>query len=118
MTHAHITSWAIALILFFIAVYMQKGRKTKPLRIVQMVLRLFYLLILGTGLAMLFSIYTISIGYILKAVLGLWVIAMMEMILIRGGKEKATKSFWVQFLIAFLIVLYLGFSLPLGFKFF
>jgi ABC-type transport system involved in cytochrome c biogenesis permease subunit len=115
MTHAHITAWFVAIILFLVALSFQKKGKDKPLRIVQMILRLFYLLILGTGLALLFSISTISPLYIVKTVLGIWVIASLEMILVRGNKGESTRIFWIQGAVAFVLVVFLGFKLPLGF---
>jgi hypothetical protein len=48
-------------------------------------------------------------------IMGLIVIGMMEMILIRSKKGKSTGGLWAVFVIAFLIVLYLGLSLPQGF---
>jgi uncharacterized membrane protein SirB2 len=115
MTHAHITAWFVAIILFLVALSLRKKGKDKPLRIVQMILRLFYLLILGTGIALLFSISTISPLYIVKAVLGIWVIASLEMILVRGNKGENTRIFWIQGAVAFALVIFLGLKLPLGF---
>jgi uncharacterized membrane protein SirB2 len=113
MIHAHMTAWFVGIILFLIALYFQKKGKEKPLRIVQMILRLFYLLILGTGITLLFSISTISPLYIVKAVLGIWVIATLEMILVKGKKGESTRIFWIQGAVAFIFVLILGFKLPL-----
>jgi hypothetical protein len=117
MTHAHITAWVVALILFFVAVSLQRGNSPKA-RMMQMILRLFYLIIIGTGALLLYSIATIPPLYIVKALVGIWVIGAMEMILVRAAKGKSTNVFWIQFVIAFIIVLYLGFTLPLGFDLF
>ncbi|MBD7938034.1 MULTISPECIES: YisL family protein [Cytobacillus] len=111
MTHAHLTTWIVAFILFFVALSLQKNGKDK---VVHMILRLFYLLIIATGVGMLFSI-NIDIMYVLKALVGLWIIAMWEMILIRSKKGEKPTILWVQLIVAFLLVLYLGLSLPLGF---
>ncbi|MBN6887587.1 peptidoglycan/LPS O-acetylase OafA/YrhL [Cytobacillus horneckiae] len=112
MTHAHLSTWIIALILFFVALGLQKSGKDK---VVHMILRLFYLLIIATGVMMLFSISNIDLMYVLKSIVGLWVISMLEMILVRTKKGKKTTILWVQLVVAFLLVLYLGLSLPLGF---
>ncbi len=117
MIHAHITAWFLAIVLFFVAVSLQKSGKQKGAKIVHMVLRLFYILILLTGFMLLFSITTISGLYILKAAVGLWIIASLELILIKSAKQVKASAFWIQFVVAFLLVLYLGFSLPLGFNF-
>lgn len=107
------TTWFIALILFFVALGLHKSGKEKGAKIVHMVLRLFYLLILLTGFLLLFSI-NINIMYVLKAAVGLWVISMLEIILIRTKKNEKASVLWIQFIVAVLLVLYLGFSLPLG----
>lgn len=114
MTHAHITAWAIALILFFVALSLQKSRSPKA-KMVQMILRVFYLLIVATGGMLLHALATLPALYIVKALIGLWVIGAMEMILASVKKEKSAKAGWIQFAIAFLLVLYLGLKLPIGF---
>lgn len=115
MIHAHVTAWVLALILFLVALSLHKRGKAKGFKIVQMILRVLYLIIIGTGVGLLFSVYRIDIWYILKAVCGLWVIGLFEMILSRTADNRRTSTFWIQFVIAFLLVLYLGFvKLPLS----
>jgi hypothetical protein len=119
MTHAHLTSWLLALILFLVAIFLHKGGKAKGFKILQMILRVFYLLILGTGFMLLFGegmlSTDLSLQYILKAAIGIWIIGLFEMILGRIARNQSTKVFWIQFIIAFALALYLGFKLPLGF---
>ncbi|WP_374120846.1 YisL family protein [Neobacillus sp. PS3-12] len=114
ITDAHITTWFLTLVLFLIALSLNKSGKAKGFKILHMIIRVFYLLIILTGGMLLFSIYQISFLYILKVIVGLWIISLFEMILIKAGKKKETKGMWIQFIIAFLLVLYLGFKLPLG----
>lgn len=114
VTDAHITTWVLTLILFLIALGLNKSGKAKGFKILQMIIRVFYLLIILTGGMLLFSVYHISLLYILKAVVGLWIISLFELILIKTGKKERTTVVWTQFVIAFLLVLYLGFKLPLG----
>ncbi|RDW19933.1 YisL family protein [Oceanobacillus chungangensis] len=120
MIHMHITSWALGIILLIIAIILQKQGKAKPAKIVHMILRLDYLFILYTGgslLGMYFSNIQMPMfaEVIVKGIAGIWLIAAMEMILIKSSKGKSTTSAWVQFVIALLIVLVLGFvRLPLG----
>ncbi|MBA4538770.1 YisL family protein [Bacillus aquiflavi] len=117
MTHAHLTAWFVALILFFIALGLHKSGKEKGFKVVQMILRLFYILIIVTGVMLLTSISNISLLYIVKAVIGLWVVSMFELILVRMAKQKSTSIFWIQLVVTFVVALYLGFMLPLGFDF-
>lgn len=115
MIHAHVTAWVLALILFLVALSLHKSGKAKGFKIVQMILRVLYLIIIGTGVGLLFSVYRIDIWYILKTVCGLWVIGLFEMILSRTADNRRTSTFWIQFVIAFVLVLYLGFvKLPLS----
>lgn len=118
MTHAHITTWVLGAILFFVALSMYKGGNQKGAKITHMILRVMYLLILATGFMMLFSISKISLLYILKAAVGLWIIAIMEFLLMKIGKREPRKVLWIQLIIAFILVLLLGFSLPLGIDWF
>ncbi len=114
MTHAHITTWLIALILFFIAISLHKGGKSRGLKVVKMILRVFYLLIIATGVVMLFSINITGL-YVIKAIGGIIIIGLFEMILSRTTKNKSTGIFWVLFIVFFIAVVYLGLKLPLGF---
>lgn len=117
MTHAHITTWVVAFILFFVALSLQKANSPKA-KIGYMVLRFFYLLIIATGAVLLYMLASIPPLYIVKAVVGLWVIWAMEMVLTRVKKGKRAQMAWIQLALAFIIVLYLGLKLPLGFHVF
>jgi hypothetical protein len=115
MIHGHITAWVLALILFGVALFLHKGGKAKVAKIVQMILRVLYLLIIATGIMMLTQVHNINLMYILKAIVGFWVIGLFEMILSRVASDRKTSVFWIQFVIAFALVLFLGFSLPMSF---
>lgn len=115
MIHGHVTAWALALILFIVALVLQSNGRAKGAKIVQMILRVLYLLIIATGVGLLFMVSNISVMYILKAVVGLWIIGLFEMILSRVANKRRTSVFWIQFVIAWLLVLYLGFvELPMS----
>lgn len=118
MTHAHITTWVIALILFFVAVSMQKGGNSKAPKMVHMTLRLFYILIIVTGAILLIGLSSITLMYVIKVLAGIWVIGMLEMILVRSSKGKSTGMFWGLLVVAFFVTLYLGLKLPIGFMLF
>jgi hypothetical protein len=116
LIHGHITAWVLALILFVVALFLLKSGKEKGAKIVQMILRVLYVIIFATGAGLLFSVYKIDVWYILKAVIGLWVIGLFEMILARVASKRRTSVFWIQFIIAWVLVLYLGFvKLPMSF---
>ena len=112
-THIHITTWAVALILFFIA-----ALSSKKLTAVQMILRVDYILIIITGVA-LYMEYSSAYGmtYHSKALFGILVIGFMEMILGRKNKGKSLNIFWILFAVVLLVTLYLGLSSGIGSSF-
>ena len=118
-THAHITTWVIALILFAVVLFLHNGGKQKGAKIVQMILRVFYLLIIitGFGLFMNHSAYDPAL-YGVKFLGGIIVIAMMEMVLVRTVKGKKTGLFWTILIVSFAVTFYLGAKLPIGWNWF
>lgn len=112
-THLHITSWVLALILLILVVVFHKQGKAKASKIIHMILRLDYLLILYSGghlIGMYFSGGNMLPEAIIKSLAGLWAIVAMEMIGVRTAKGKPTKGAWIQLIIALLITLILGFG--------
>ncbi len=113
----HITSWVLALILLIAVVMLQKQGKAKAAKIVHMILRLDYLLILYSG-GDLFAYYMGSdklVLAIVKLLAGVWVIAAMEMIAVKLAKNKPTGMLWGQLVVAIIVTLILGFGfLPIG----
>ena len=120
MAHLHITAWVLAFILLFIVTAFYKQGKAKPGKILHMILRLDYLVILYSGGSLLTNYIEFGAGthlgeLIIKIIAGLWTIVAMEMIGVRTSKGKATKSWWIQFVIVALIAIILGFGrLPYG----
>jgi peptidoglycan/LPS O-acetylase OafA/YrhL len=116
-THLHIFTWVVGIVLFLVAASMDtesKGRK-----ILHMIARLFYVLILISG-ALLFIKYSSndSALYGVKFLLGFLTIGMMEMVLVRSTKNKSVKVVWILFFVFLLATLFLGFKLPVGFDWF
>src|SRR5699024_11351743 len=91
MAHLHITAWVIAFILLFVASSMYQRGSKKPGKILHMIVRLDYLLILYSGGSLLAEYTNISGELIIKVLAGLWAIASFEMILVKKGKEKTEK---------------------------
>lgn len=122
MTHLHITAWVLALILLLVSHAMYK-KGNKAGKILHMILRLDYLLLLYTGGDLLADYFDVSSSFFAEAMVkgaaGLWLIVAMEMLLVKVSKSKPTKGLWIQVIIAFVIVLVLGFGrLPMGVKLF
>ncbi|AZB42291.1 DUF1516 family protein [Bacillus sp. FJAT-42376] len=114
MIHMHITSWLLGLILFFAAYFLHTSGNAKASKIVHMILRVFYILIIVSGVVVMLGVSNLNAEYIIKGLGGLWLVASMEMILVRLKKGKPVRAFWIQFFIALVIVLLLGWRLPLG----
>lgn len=118
-THAHITTWVIGILLFIVAFVLHKNGKEKAMKIVQMILRVFYLLILATGIVLFVKHSDFNQAlYGVKFLFGLIVIAMMEMVLIRTKLGKKTGVFWAVLIISFIATFYLGARLPLNWNWF
>ncbi|MGE7982877.1 YisL family protein [Solibacillus sp. NPDC093137] len=115
-THMHITTWVIALILFFIA-----ALSSKKMKAVHMILRVMYILVIVTGLSLFLEwrdkITESGMNYDMKVLFGILVIGFMEMVLVRKNKGKSVNMFWVLFGIVLLITLYLGLSMGIGVNF-
>ncbi|MEG0386529.1 MAG: YisL family protein [Solibacillus sp.] len=115
-THMHITTWVIALVLFFIAAF-----ASKKLTGVHMGLRAVYILLIITGGALFLEwrdkIAESGMNYDIKVLFGILLIGFMEMILVRKNKGKSVNVLWVLFAIALAVTLYLGLSTGIGMNF-
>lgn len=116
MVHLHITSWALAIILLFVVHYLYKQNDGKFAKILHMILRLDSLIVIISGLTLFFSYANKLNGeLIFKVIAGLWALISIEMITVKASKNQPAKSFWIQFVIAALLAILLGFTrLPLG----
>lgn len=115
-THLHIFTWVVGVILFLVTAAMpvtSKGRK-----ITHMITRLFYVLILLSGVFLFIAHSSLdSAMYGVKFLVGLITIGVMEMVLVRSAKGKKVSTMWILFFIALFVTLYLGFYLPMGLNF-
>ena len=115
-THLHITTWVIALVVFLVAELMH--RESKGRKILHMVLRLFYILIIITGLTLFIAHSAFDpMEYGLKFLFGILTIGMMEMVLVRSKKQKPVTLFWILFAVFLFVSMFYGFRLPIGFNF-
>ncbi|ADH98983.1 YisL family protein [Salisediminibacterium selenitireducens] len=111
--HSHALFWLIAIVLFILTTVMIRNGKQKPAKIMQMSLRLVYLLVFGTGLTMIFLVPTTMA--IVKGILAFVLIYVMEMISLRMSKGTLTKQMatrlWAAFVVLLVVVLYFGYFL-------
>ncbi|MDM5326348.1 DUF1516 family protein [Neobacillus sp. CF12] len=113
MTHAHLTSLVLSLILLIIIVVLQSNGKN--IKIWHMVLRASYILIIVTGGMLFLAAYSIPVSYYFKSILGIVMIGLFEMVIVRKQKGKRTDIIWIAFSIVLVILFVLGFTLPQGF---
>ncbi|WP_173916977.1 YisL family protein [Halobacillus sp. Marseille-Q1614] len=118
MAHLHITSWVIAFVIVGLATTFTRNGNEKAAKIAHMILRADYLLILYSG-GSLFANYMNGADQmglaVVKMLIGLWVIAAMEMVTIKYKKKDKAGAWWGQLFVAAVIALILGFGfLPLG----
>lgn len=116
-THLHITVWVLAIALFFIAYLMPATAKNT--KIIHMILRVDYILVILTGVALFIEGMDFGMGmlYGLKFIAGILVIGMMEMALVKKKKGKPSTLFVGLMLLFLFIALFLGFKLPMGINF-
>lgn len=116
-THLHITVWVLAIALFFIAYLMPASAKNT--KIVHMILRVDYIFVILTGVALFIEGMDFGMGmlYGLKFIAGILVIGMMEMALVKKKKGKPSTLFVGLMLLFLFIALFLGFKLPMGINF-
>lgn len=113
--HFHVTSWFLALILFFVSYMLYKKSAGKKAKIFHMILRVLYLAILATGGHMLAGYLTdpsiVKQGpIIIKGILGLAVIGLMEIILVQKKRGEGRLLNWVFFWVSLLLVLFYGYA--------
>lgn len=125
MSHMHITSWVAAIVLLFVAMSLLKKGNQSSYKMTHMILRVVYLMIIGTGTMMILSIDDFSKlpagmsgEYISKVVLGVIIIGLMEMILGKMSKGKNAKGMLIALAVVFILTVTVGLRLPIGFDFF
>jgi hypothetical protein len=98
--------WGVMILLFLLSVFFRKQKVTT------MILRLFYLIMLGTGLGMLFMIgFPPPLVLVVKAILAILLFGIMEMILGRTNRRQPKWMFWILFIILVALVPMMGYGI-------
>lgn len=105
----HFISWMLTLVLFIAVLLLGKTGQVTSKKIIHMMTRLLYLFIIFSGVIMLLRVETFTAMYMLKALVGIWVISMIEMILVRIEKGRRVRILWGQLAIALVLVMYIGY---------
>jgi hypothetical protein len=101
--HSHEGSWLFVVIAFLLSAVFQ-GQKVTPI-----LLRIFYLIMLVTGVGML-GMLGFPAVFIIKGILAIILIGIMEMILGRQRRKKPTLALWILFVILLVVVVLMGFQ--------
>ncbi|ARK31545.1 DUF1516 family protein [Halalkalibacter krulwichiae] len=110
MYHAHVDSWWLTILLFVIAYFLLKAGKQKGAKIVHMILRLFYVIMIFSGVTLLISLQ-FPFVYVLKGILALVLIYAIEMILVKTKKGtigSRAPMYWGLFALTLVLVVLLG----------
>ena len=123
MIHLHITAIVVSIILFLVVYFMYRGNNTadnKVAKILHMVLRLFYLIVLFSGLMIYVgNMEGISnsgghMQYGIKVLLGLLSVVFMEVSIVRFKKQSTSATMlMILTLVLIIATIVMGSVLPL-----
>ena len=124
MIHLHITAIVVSIILYLVVYFMYRGNNTadnKVAKILHMVLRLFYLIVLFSGLMIYVgNMEGISnsgshMQYGIKVLLGLLSVVFMEVSIVRLKKQSTSATMlMILTLVLIIATIVMGSVLPLG----
>ncbi|QOY35042.1 YisL family protein [Anaerobacillus isosaccharinicus] len=109
--HPHAYFWMVLIVLFLMTFYLYRANIAKGAKITHMVVRLLYVIMVGTGITLLYLIQ-FPATHILKAVIAIILVYSMEMILVKtkkGFSQKMLTSYWLIFLVTLVVVILLGY---------
>ncbi|QDI90851.1 DUF1516 family protein [Salicibibacter halophilus] len=102
---SHQGAWAFLPILFLIAFFLYRAGKPTGGRILRIILGIFYIIMIVSGVGLLFEL-GFPASYVIKGILAILLIGFMEMTL---GKAKRGEgvAVWLTVVIAILVVVVL-----------
>ncbi|WP_050616348.1 YisL family protein [Bacillus testis] len=100
----HASSWAILLVAFFLTYFLENKK------IMSIILRLFYVVMLVSGIGML-TIMEFPMHFVVKGILAILLIGLMEMLLARQKKQSSSPLvLWILFIIDLILIILLGYK--------
>jgi len=106
----HEGSWAFVAILFLVTVLLLKNSSKKFATISHMILRLFYVLMLLSGLSMIIA-FDFPLFYTLKGILALVMVGFMEICCARMKRNTSYFFTFILSIILLIVVLLMGFRI-------
>ena len=104
----HQGSWGFLFILFFITYYLYIKAKNKPATILHMILRLFYVIMLFSGIGLVIA-YNFVIFYVIKGLIAVIMVALMEISCVRVKKGKKNLYAFYSGSILLIVVILMGY---------
>ncbi|NGP45882.1 DUF1516 family protein [Bacillaceae bacterium SIJ1] len=100
---SHAGSWAFVVLLFILSFFMIR------VKFLPMILRLFYVIMLVTGVYILIQ-YAFPINYLIKGILAVITIGLMEATLGRKKRGENANVFFVISLALLVVIILLGYG--------
>jgi hypothetical protein len=100
---SHAGSWALLLIFFLLSYFFTQKKW------LSMIARLFYVIMLVTGVGML-VLLGFPMIFLLKGVLAILLLGLMEMLVAKKQKEQPHTWLWVAWAVILVLVLLIGFN--------
>ncbi|WP_227936756.1 DUF1516 family protein [Alkalihalobacillus deserti] len=111
MSAAHGDSWYVTILLFVITYILIKMGVSKGAKILHMILRLFYIIMIFSGVVLLMNVWDFALLYVIKGILAIVLIYAMEMILVKTKKGtigSRAPMYWGLFIVSLVVVALLG----------
>lgn len=118
MIYWYIILWVVVFILVFVSYGLYGLGKVKGVKIMYMILCLFYIIIILIGVELFVCFVNWNGEYVGKMLFGIIIIGLMEMFVICKKKGKLIGGLWIGFIIVFVLMVFFGFYLLIGFYIF
>jgi hypothetical protein len=109
LVESHVGAWEAAFVLLIVGYILYLVNKHTIAKILHMILRLMAVIIVGSGLWMLFQFHAGDVLYYVKGLLGIVTIGLMEMALVRGSKNTPSAGFFAGALVLLVLVILIGY---------
>ncbi|WP_059105030.1 DUF1516 family protein [Shouchella shacheensis] len=106
---SHQGAWAFLLIFFLIAFSLYKAHKMTSGKVISMILRLFYLIMIVSGSGLLYT-YGFPPHYVVKGIIAFVMIGFMEMTLRKVKRDQGGMVGFILASISALLVVIMGFA--------
>jgi uncharacterized membrane protein SirB2 len=109
LVESHVGAWEVAFVLLIVGYILYRVNKHTIAKVLHMILRLMAVIIVGSGVWMLFQFHAGDVLYYVKGLLGIATIGLMEMALVRGSKNTPSVGFFAGALVLLVLVILIGY---------